>query len=227
MLCEERGEPRARGGHVLGAMQLQHDAGHLVLAAAVDQLLRQREMHGDVVVVELLDALRLGAGDVEADDVGRAAGGRGEQVDLRQVACGRLRAARSAARSLKSSFAGRGTAPGSGATRLAGGGGQSPQLERRAEAEDAREPDADQAARLVVVGKPRIRVVGRLARRIRPRRRMRSRSEGTKSDADEGLGGVVLALKLPAMPTSDCVGVIDADHRLQHGILADQAHHRG
>ena len=54
-------------------MQLQDDAGHLVLAAAVDELLRQREVHGDVVVVELAHALRLGAGHGEADDVGRAA----------------------------------------------------------------------------------------------------------------------------------------------------------
>ena len=45
-LClEQLLQPRARRRQVLAAVQLQHDAGHLVLAPAVDELLRQREIH--------------------------------------------------------------------------------------------------------------------------------------------------------------------------------------
>ena len=48
-------QPRARRAQVLAAVKLQHDTGGLVLAAAVDELLRQRQRHDDVVVVQFLD----------------------------------------------------------------------------------------------------------------------------------------------------------------------------
>jgi hypothetical protein len=59
--------------HVLAAMELQHDADYLLLTTAVQELLREGDVHGDEIVVELLDALRLCAVDIEAQHVRRAA----------------------------------------------------------------------------------------------------------------------------------------------------------
>src|SRR5262249_28137900 len=58
---DELHQPRAHHRQVLGAVELQHDSGHLVLAAAVHELLGEAQVHRDVVVIKLAHALWLGA----------------------------------------------------------------------------------------------------------------------------------------------------------------------
>ena len=80
MLGEERREA-ARGLRARSSVRwsCSDDADGLPFAAAVEELLREREVHDDEVLVELARALRLGARNVQAHDVRRAARGRGRR----------------------------------------------------------------------------------------------------------------------------------------------------
>src|SRR5215469_4964725 len=64
-------------------MQLQNDTGCFVFASSVDQVLRETDVHADVVVIELFERLYFDVGDLQADDVWCAASGGGQQIDRR------------------------------------------------------------------------------------------------------------------------------------------------
>src|SRR5215469_16079168 len=64
-------------------MQLQDDTGRFVFASSVDQVLRETDVHADVVVIELFERLSLDVGDLQADDVWCAASGGCQQIDRR------------------------------------------------------------------------------------------------------------------------------------------------
>src|SRR5215813_464166 len=64
-------------------MQLQNDTGRFVFASSVDQVLRETDVHADVVVIELFERLYFDVGDLQADDVWCAAGGGCQQIDRR------------------------------------------------------------------------------------------------------------------------------------------------
>src|SRR5260370_35910812 len=66
-------------------VELYEDADGLPFAAAVEELLGEREMHDDDVLVELARALRLGTRHVQAHDVPGTARGRGQEVKARRV----------------------------------------------------------------------------------------------------------------------------------------------
>src|SRR5215831_15574308 len=64
-------------------MQLQNDPGRFVFASSVDQVLRETDVHADVVVIELFERLYFDVGDLQADDVWCAASGGCQQIDRR------------------------------------------------------------------------------------------------------------------------------------------------
>ena len=58
--------------------------GDLVFAAAIDELLRQRQRHRDVGVIQLLGTLQIDARHIHADDIWRTGRGRTQQIELRR-----------------------------------------------------------------------------------------------------------------------------------------------
>src|SRR5258708_38900875 len=85
MRSEERREARANSREILGTVELYDDADGLPFATAVEELLREREVHDDDVLVELARALRLGTRNLQAHDVRGTARGRGQEVKARRV----------------------------------------------------------------------------------------------------------------------------------------------
>ena len=63
MLLEESQQSCPGFFQILGAVQLNHNAAGLVLAATVNQVLGQPDIHAHIVVVELLERLHFNPGD--------------------------------------------------------------------------------------------------------------------------------------------------------------------
>src|SRR5262249_55827009 len=158
-----------------------------MFAATVDQLLGERERHGDEVVVEFLDSLRLGTTDCELHHVRRTSGGRGEQIDLRSRVPP-LRGTREIARG-----EGRELRPGRRRTplrrrwlarrrqrRTAG------QAERPAQSEYAGESDADHPARRILIRHAAIRYIAGTGAELVPLPHALA-IRGNEARAEEGL----------------------------------------
>src|SRR5262245_56710262 len=64
-------------------MQLQDDASRFVMASSVDQVLRETDVHPDVVVIELFEWLDFDVRNLQTDDVWRAAGRGCQEIDRR------------------------------------------------------------------------------------------------------------------------------------------------
>ena len=84
-LAEHLAEALAREREIFGAPQLDDDASRSRSGAAVEQPLREPDVHGNEIVVQLPRCLRLGAADEHVHHVGCPAGRRGEEVYPRQV----------------------------------------------------------------------------------------------------------------------------------------------
>ena len=164
---DDRFQARPGGWQVGGVVQLQGDGGDLVGASAVDQLLRQWQRHGDVVVVEFLDRLDVDAGNLETDDIGGAVGGGGQQVDRRGAGAGGVAALLGVRKVGKTGVERRGGADGNG---LRWGRGAVRHMQRGAKSQHAGDA-ADQSRRAERWRRSGGRPAGRCGRR-------RSRSTG-------------------------------------------------
>ena len=151
VLREQRVQTGVGARHVLGAMELNLDADGLVFAASVQELLRQLQIHADIHVVQLFEAHIHGFVHEEADNIGRALGRRGQEIDARCFVRGRrLNGLAIARRQLRQIDVRCGCIRDRcrfGLWRR----GTIGDLERLAQAEDARHSDADDAMGLVVV----------------------------------------------------------------------------
>src|SRR6185437_9561028 len=84
MLLDQGCEPGSGCWHVRRASELKYDASHFVIAPTVDELLRERQVHDHVVVVELPYALTLHSSDRQAHDVRGAICSCCQELDLRR-----------------------------------------------------------------------------------------------------------------------------------------------
>ena len=195
-----------------------------MLAPAVDQLLRERQVHCDEVVIELLDSLRLAAADRQPHDIRRAAAGRGQKIDLghparrnggpeAEIVERKLRDVRLQGRRC---VAGRcGHCPQRWAAR---------QSQRCAQSEHAGQAHADQPARWVGVGQPRIGGVIPAGAEFIPLPHPLTVG-WNQADPEEGLGGLDLAAEVAGDADQRLRRGDHPDHRPRHGIVFDQLHH--